>query len=97
MNGKTPKGCTEPITVKFANNPSNNGKALPGPLAAYLTPQATRRLAGGIPAGRFRLEQILEYLFISFIYYLILLILLFAFNSCFLLFLLFVALGKVRC
>lgn len=53
MNGKIPKGCTEPITVKFANNPSNNAKALP-PLAAYLTPQASRRLTT-LPAGRFRL------------------------------------------
>ncbi|XP_055694919.1 ELAV-like protein 3 isoform X6 [Lutzomyia longipalpis] len=53
LNGKIPKGCTEAITVKFANNPSNNAKALP-PLAAYLTPQATRRFAGALPAGRFR-------------------------------------------
>ncbi|XP_055696863.1 ELAV-like protein 3 isoform X5 [Phlebotomus papatasi] len=53
LNGKIPKGCTEAITVKFANNPSNNAKALP-PLAAYLTPQATRRFAGTLPAGRFR-------------------------------------------
>ncbi|XP_060515997.1 ELAV-like protein 3 isoform X3 [Cylas formicarius] len=55
LNGTIPKGSTEPITVKFANNPSNNNKALP-PLAAYLTPQATRRFAGPIhhPTGRFR-------------------------------------------
>ncbi|XP_048512159.1 ELAV-like protein 2 isoform X12 [Athalia rosae] len=48
-------GSTEPITVKFANNPSNNNKAIP-PLAAYLTPQATRRFGGPIhhPTGRFR-------------------------------------------
>ncbi|KAM7346844.1 ELAV like RNA binding protein found in neurons isoform 1-T2 [Cochliomyia hominivorax] len=58
LNGKTPKGYTEPITVKFANNPSNSAKAqIPPPLAAYLTPQAaaaTRRLAAGaLPsAGR---------------------------------------------
>ncbi|XP_053951713.1 ELAV-like protein 3 isoform X1 [Anastrepha obliqua] len=57
LNGKTPKGYSEPITVKFANNPSNSAKAqLPPPLAAYLTPQAaaaTRRLAGALPsAGR---------------------------------------------
>ncbi|XP_058974583.1 ELAV-like protein 3 isoform X2 [Musca domestica] len=58
LNGKTPKGYTEPITVKFANNPSNSAKAqIPPPLAAYLTPQAaaaTRRLtAGALPsAGR---------------------------------------------
>lgn len=58
LNGTIPKACTEPITVKFANNPSNN-KAFP-PLAAYLTPQtaaAARRFAGPIhptTAGRFR-------------------------------------------
>ncbi|CAB3361441.1 Hypothetical predicted protein [Cloeon dipterum] len=54
LNGTIPKGSTEPITVKFANNPSNNNKALP-PLAAYLTPQA-RRFGGPIhhPTGRFR-------------------------------------------
>lgn len=55
LNGKVPKGCTDPITVKFANNPSNNAKAMP-PLAAYLTPQARRFAAGAaLPAGRFRL------------------------------------------
>ncbi|KAK9693041.1 RNA recognition motif [Popillia japonica] len=55
LNGTIPKGSTEPITVKFANNPSNNNKAIP-PLAAYLAPQATRRFAGPIhhPTGRFR-------------------------------------------
>ncbi|XP_017799064.1 PREDICTED: ELAV-like protein 3 [Habropoda laboriosa] len=55
LNGTIPKGSSEPITVKFANNPSNNNKALP-PLAAYLAPQATRRFGGPIhhPTGRFR-------------------------------------------
>lgn len=56
LNGTTPKGSNEPITVKFANNPSSNlNKALP-PLAAYLTPQSNRRFAGPIhhPTGRFR-------------------------------------------
>ncbi|XP_017877014.1 ELAV-like protein 3 isoform X8 [Ceratina calcarata] len=55
LNGTVPKGSNEPITVKFANNPSNNNKALP-PLAAYLAPQATRRYGGPIhhPTGRFR-------------------------------------------
>ncbi|KAH6940689.1 hypothetical protein HPB50_005083 [Hyalomma asiaticum] len=45
-------GATEPITVKFANNPSNNAKAI-APLAAYLSPQ--RRFPGPIhhPANRF--------------------------------------------
>ncbi|XP_071862053.1 ELAV-like protein 1 isoform X1 [Bombus fervidus] len=54
LNGTVPKGSSEPITVKFANNPSNNNKAIP-PLA-YLTPQATRRYGGPIhhPTGRFR-------------------------------------------
>ncbi|XP_023717323.1 ELAV-like protein 1 isoform X1 [Cryptotermes secundus] len=54
LNGTIPKGSTEPITVKFANNPSNNNKAIP-PLAAYLAPQA-RRFGGPIhhPTGRFR-------------------------------------------
>lgn len=57
LNGKVPKGCTDPITVKFANNPSNNAKAMP-PLAAYLTPQARRFAAGAaLPAGRFRLAS----------------------------------------
>merc|ERR1711963_1101186 len=57
LNGTIPEGATEPITVKFANNPSNNAKAIL-PLAAYLAaPQAARRAfgAGGLhPAGRFR-------------------------------------------
>merc|ERR1719245_1004380 len=61
LNGTIPEGATEPITVKFANNPSNNAKAIP-PLAAYLAPQAARRAFGGAlhpaaaaaAAGRFR-------------------------------------------
>ncbi|XP_063980823.1 ELAV-like protein 3 isoform X6 [Diachasmimorpha longicaudata] len=55
LNGTIPKGSSEPITVKFANNPSNNNKAIP-PIAAYLTPQASRRFGGPIhhPTGRFR-------------------------------------------
>merc|ERR1719245_2404512 len=54
LNGTVPEGATEPITVKFANNPSNNAKAIP-PLAAYLAPQAARRAFGGAlhPASRF--------------------------------------------
>ncbi|XP_037910588.1 ELAV-like protein 2 isoform X2 [Hermetia illucens] len=55
LNGTIPKNSTDPITVKFANNPSNN-KAL-APLAAYLTPQNARRFPGPIhpaaTAGRF--------------------------------------------
>ncbi|XP_022197250.2 ELAV-like protein 1 [Nilaparvata lugens] len=56
LNNTIPKGATEPITVKFANNPSNNNnKAIPT-LAAYLAPQAARRYGGPIhhPTGRFR-------------------------------------------
>ena len=58
LNGTIPEGATEPITVKFANNPSNNAKAIP-PLAAYLAPQAARRAFGGAlhPAGRFRYKN----------------------------------------
>ncbi|XP_060857806.1 ELAV-like protein 3 isoform X10 [Metopolophium dirhodum] len=55
LNGTVPKGSTESITVKFANNPSSN-KAVPA-LAAYLTPQGARRFAAGPihhPTGRFR-------------------------------------------
>ncbi|XP_065090257.1 ELAV-like protein 4 isoform X4 [Ochlerotatus camptorhynchus] len=54
LNGTIPKGSTEPITVKFANNPSNT-KTVP-PLAAYLGPQAARRFPGPMhhPTGRFR-------------------------------------------
>lgn len=44
LHNTIPEGASEPITVKFANNPSNNAKAL-APLAAYLSPQR-----GGIPA-----------------------------------------------
>lgn len=67
LNGTIPKGYTEAITVKFANNPSNN-KAFP-PLAAYLTPQtaaAARRFAGPIhhpTTGRFRLVSFFAYAF----------------------------------
>ncbi|XP_055307805.1 ELAV-like protein 3, partial [Sitodiplosis mosellana] len=55
LNGTIPKNSNEAITVKFANNPSSN-KTM-APLAAYLTPQTTRR---GFPGpihhatGRFR-------------------------------------------
>jgi len=53
LHNTVPEGSSEPITVKFANNPSNNTKAL-APLAAYLSPQ--RRFPGPIhhPANRFR-------------------------------------------
>ena len=54
LHGTIPDNFTEPITVKFANNPSNNAKAV-APLAAYLAPQI-RRFGGPIhhPTGRFR-------------------------------------------
>ena len=35
LNGTVPQGATEPITVKFANNPSNSTKGL-APLAAFI-------------------------------------------------------------
>ena len=60
LNGTIPEGSSEPITVKFANNPSSNAKAMP-PLAAYLAPQAARRAFGAAalhPANRFRLRII---------------------------------------
>ncbi|XP_058974355.1 ELAV-like protein 2 isoform X1 [Musca domestica] len=47
LNGTIPKNATEPIVVKFANNPSNN-KAFQ-PLTAYLTPQNPR--TRGFPAA----------------------------------------------
>ncbi|XP_037813436.1 ELAV-like protein 2 isoform X1 [Lucilia sericata] len=47
LNGTIPKNATEPIVVKFANNPSNN-KAFQ-PLTAYLAPQNPR--TRGFPTG----------------------------------------------
>lgn len=55
LNGTVPKNSTEPITVKFANNPSS-GKNV-APLTTYLTPHTVRRFAGPIhhaTGGRFR-------------------------------------------
>ncbi|CAG0914833.1 unnamed protein product [Notodromas monacha] len=58
LHGTIPDGFAEPVTVKFANNPSNNPKAAL-PLAAYLPPQM-RRFPGPIhhaastAANRFR-------------------------------------------
>ncbi|XP_022130051.1 ELAV-like protein 2 [Pieris rapae] len=48
LNGTVPPGGTGPMTVKCANNPSNQNKAL-APLAAYLAPASARRFIG--PAG----------------------------------------------
>ncbi|ODM95108.1 ELAV-like protein 4, partial [Orchesella cincta] len=60
LNGTIPKGSTEPVTVKFANNPATT-KALP-PLAAYLAaPQAAaaaRRFGGPIHHATGRLRYI---------------------------------------
>lgn len=47
LNGKTPVGCSDPITVKFANGPSFN-KALPMLAANY---QASHNF-GGVPIHR---------------------------------------------
>jgi len=71
LNGTIPEGTTEPITVKYANNPSNSAKAIPPLPAAYLSPQ--RRFAGPIhhAAGRFRYitqSQISRYIITRLIY-----------------------------
>jgi ELAV like protein 2/3/4 len=44
LNGTTPKGLTEPITVKFSNTPGQNKQTTPPILPAFLNPQLTRRL-----------------------------------------------------
>lgn len=49
LNGSMPPGASGPITVKCANNPSNQTKSL-APLAAYLAPTSARRFVG--PAGK---------------------------------------------
>ena len=101
LNGTIPKGSSEPITVKFANNPSNNNKAIPP--WAYLAPQATRRYGGPIhhPTGRFRyipLSPLSRYLlastrstqkYLSFSFSLFLLLFFSYFLPCFLLYLKF--------
>ena len=49
MNGSTPKGCTEPISVKFSNTPGSNNKILQAPLpAAFLSPHIARRIGGAM-------------------------------------------------
>ncbi|XP_055851185.1 ELAV-like protein 3 isoform X4 [Episyrphus balteatus] len=51
LNGTVPKNATDPITVKFANNPSSS-KALAPLAAAYIAPQNPRaRFAGGAAAA----------------------------------------------
>uniref|UniRef100_A0A182N5W8 Protein elav n=1 Tax=Anopheles dirus TaxID=7168 RepID=A0A182N5W8_9DIPT len=46
LNGTTPKGLTDPITVKFSNTPGQNAaaKVVQPALPAFLNPQLTRRL-----------------------------------------------------
>lgn len=44
LNGTTPKGLTEPITVKFSNTPGQNKNVTPPAVPAFLNPQLTRRL-----------------------------------------------------
>uniref|UniRef100_U5ER87 Putative rna-binding protein elav/hu rrm superfamily n=1 Tax=Corethrella appendiculata TaxID=1370023 RepID=U5ER87_9DIPT len=44
LNGTTPKGLSEPITVKFSNTPGSNNKVAVPPLPAFLNPALTRRL-----------------------------------------------------
>lgn len=55
LHNSIPDGYVEAITVKFANNPSTNAKALAPALAAYLSPQR-RGFPGPIhhAANRFR-------------------------------------------
>lgn len=49
MNGTTPKGCTEPISVKFSNTPGSNTKILQSPLpAAFISPHIARRIGGAL-------------------------------------------------
>ncbi|XP_055385879.1 ELAV-like protein 3 isoform X2 [Condylostylus longicornis] len=51
LNGTVPKNATDPITVKFANNPSSNKTMQP--LAAYMQPQNPRatRYSGAAAAA----------------------------------------------
>lgn len=46
LNGTTPKGLTDPITVKFSNTPGQNttAKIVQPALPTFLNPQLTRRL-----------------------------------------------------
>lgn len=49
VNGTTPKGCTEPISVKFSNTPgSNANKVLQTPVPAFLSPHIARRIGGAM-------------------------------------------------
>ena len=71
LNGIVPKNGTEPIVVKFANNPSNNSQnKIMFPIQNFLpAPQSPpRRFANGAtsihatPNGRFRWADQLDYI-----------------------------------
>jgi ELAV like protein 2/3/4 len=44
LNGTTPKGLTDPITVKFSNTPGQNKQIVTPAIPAFLNPTITRRL-----------------------------------------------------
>lgn len=49
VNSTTPKGCTEPISVKFSNTPgSNTNKVLQQPMPTFLAPHLARRIGGAM-------------------------------------------------
>lgn len=48
VNGTTPKGCTEPISVKFSNTPGSQNKILQTPLPAFIAPHLARRIGGAM-------------------------------------------------
>lgn len=49
INGTTPPGCTEPISVKFSNTPgSNTNKVLQAPVPTFLAPHLARRIGGAM-------------------------------------------------
>nr|QWY04386.1 Elav1 [Owenia fusiformis] len=61
LNGTIPEGSTEPITVKFANQPSNSKNVLPVTMASYLSPARQRGFLGPIhhaSTGRFRFSPL---------------------------------------
>uniref|UniRef100_A0A8C4R8P1 ELAV-like protein n=1 Tax=Eptatretus burgeri TaxID=7764 RepID=A0A8C4R8P1_EPTBU len=57
LNGQKPPGASEPITVKFANNPSQKSSQA---LLAQLYNSSTRRLTTPFQAQRFRLDNLLN-------------------------------------
>lgn len=48
VNGTTPKGCIEPISVKFSNTPGGNNKILQTPLPTFINPHLARRIGGAM-------------------------------------------------